>query len=223
MKKYLLLIAAVFFISAYADAQRRYPRGPRRPPIHQPRTYNPNQVRFGVAGGVNLSNIIKDGDPNFSTDTKVGANVGLFVQIPVSRQISFQPELLYSQKGYRAITRYGEFSQRSNFIDLPLLLKLHLTPGFHAVIGPQVSFLMSTKNIYRDGFSTTVIDEYNRDTDGFNKNLLAGVVGVGFDLNRNVDLHARYAIDLQKSNLNGTADFPDFRNQVWQIGLGYKF
>ena len=63
--------------------------------------------------------------------------------------------------------------------------------------------------------------EQNYNTYG-QKTLLDGVIGVSFDFNPNVELRARYTIDLQ-SNPQNESYGGDYRNQVWQIGLDFKF
>jgi hypothetical protein len=180
------------------------------------------QIKFGVEGGADFSNIIKSGDPNFSTSYKAGFNAGVTLDIHLIGPLSFAPEILYSQKGYSAQTTYGQFDQRTNFIDAPLLAKFKLAPSFSFLIGPQVSFLTSTTNTYSNGFTTTVEQSYENDKNEFRKSIIDGVIGVQFDLTPTVDLHGRYTLDLQQDNVNGTSQTPQYRNQVWQVGLGFK-
>ncbi|MGV8880464.1 MAG: hypothetical protein ACOH2A_15710 [Sphingobacteriaceae bacterium] len=92
---------------------------------------------------------------------------------------------------------------------------------FSMVAGPQVSFLLSTKNKFESGFAT-VENKFNEDADKFRKSLIGGVVGASFDVTPNIDIHGRYGIDFQKNNENGTSETPKFRNQVFQVGLGFK-
>jgi opacity protein-like surface antigen len=54
------------------------------------------------------------------------------------------------------------------------------------------------------------------------KTILDGVIGVSFDITSNVELRARYGLDLEQ-NYQESAYGADYRNQVWQIGLGVKF
>jgi len=140
--------------------------------------------------------------------------------LPVSYSFSFAPEILFSQKGYKAETTYGEFKQRTNYIDIPLLAKFKVVPGFNFVIGPQLTFLTSTKNIYDDGFNTVYEKDYDNRGD---KSVVSGVIGVGINLNRNVELRGRYAIDLSKNRTNYNSALPDYRNQVFSLGLGFRF
>ncbi|MVN90402.1 outer membrane beta-barrel protein [Mucilaginibacter sp. HME9299] len=213
MKKIFFAAAFVLLIAGTADAQRRgYRKQRSSDDFYQP--------RVGLTGGLNIANTISSRNSDFSTDTKLGASFGLYIDIPIVYPLSFQPEILYSQKGYRANTIYGDFAQRANFIDVPILAKLRLAPSFNVVVGPQVSFLMNTRNTYYDGFDVIQQSKYTYNGD---KTFVGGVVGVALDLNRNVELRGRYTIDFQENNPNGTSGVPDYRNQVWQVGLGFKF
>ncbi|WP_238395297.1 porin family protein [Mucilaginibacter sp. 14171R-50] len=227
MKKILFMAICLLTVAGSVSAQRydrRYPRRVIRRPVpvqerYQRRGDNFYQPRVGIAGGVNFSNTVDAYNSDFSTSTIAGLHLGLTFDIPVAYPLSFAPEILFSQKGFRAETTYGEFKQRTNYIDIPLLAKFRLVPGFNFVVGPQLSFLTSTKNIYDDGFNTIYENDYDNRGD---KSYISGVIGVGIDLNRNVELRGRYAIDLDKNRSNSGA-IPDYRNQVFQLGLGFKF
>ena len=60
------------------------------------------------------------------------------------------------------------------------------------------------------------------------KTVLDGVLGVSFDLSRDVELRFRYTRDLQPNQQtqlttpNGAYN-ADYRDQVFQVGLGFKF
>jgi hypothetical protein len=230
MKKFILLSITLLSIAASVSAQR-YPPARRRYPQRHSAQQQAKQVdndfyrpKLGIVGGINLANIVSPDDPNFHTDTKIGLNAGLSLDVPISYPFGFEADLLYSEKGYTAYTGFGgQFTQRTQFIDLPLLLKLHIARGFSFVVGPQVSFLLSTQNIYNNGFTTTIQNQYNKDSEGYNKTLIDGVLGIGIDLNRNVELRGRYTIDLQRNSSYASNYNPQYANQVWQIGIGYKF
>ncbi len=226
----ILLLSIAASVSAqtyYPPARRNYPQ--RRRPQQQQQQRRPvdndfNRVKFGVVGGINLANVIDPNDPTFHTNLRPGLNAGLSLDVPIAYPLGFETELLYSEKGYTAYTGFGgQFTQRSQFIDLPLLLRLRLARGFNFVVGPQVSFLLATQNIYNNGVSTTVQNQYNQDSQGYNKTLVNGVLGLSIDLNRNVELRGRYAIDLQSNSAYNPNYNPQYANQVWQIGIGYKF
>lgn len=203
MKK-IFILAIGLFVATAASAQDR--------------------IKFGIKAGLNYSDIVKgDGNNNFDTEAKAGFNAGVTVEIPLIAGLQFTPEVLYAQKGYKNTYSYGTFKQTTNFIDVPILFAFRLGSSFNIVAGPQVSFLMSTKNKFENGFGTVEETQVENDSDRFKKSLVAGVIGFRYDVNDKFDIHARYAIDFQKNNENGTQYTPEYRNQVYSVGIGIKF
>lgn len=186
--------------------------------------YAQSPIRLGVKAGLNLSNIIKDdGNNDFKTKVNPGFNAGVTLDIKLTDAIAFTPELLYATKGYKAETTLGEFTQTTHFIDVPILASINLGgSGLNLVVGPQVSFLTSTKNKFDSDFGS-IEDQYDEDADKFKKSLVGGLIGFRYDINDKFDIHGRYALDFQKNNENGTNETPEFKNQVFSIGLGVKF
>ncbi|AOM76732.1 porin family protein [Pedobacter steynii] len=205
MKK-IIILALGLFVAGAANAQ--------------------SPIRLGVKAGLNLPNIIKgDGNNDFKTKVNPGFNAGITLDINLIKGLAFTPELLYSTKGYKAETGFGEFTQTTHFIDIPILASINVGgTGLNLVVGPQVSFLTSTKNKFENGFGTVVIqDEYNEDADKFKKSLVGGVIGFRYDINDKFDLHGRYSLDFQKNNEDGTKQTPEYKNQVFSVGVGVKF
>lgn len=182
-----------------------------------------DNIRLGIKGGLNVSDIIKgDGDNNFDTKTKTGFYAGVTLDIPLIAGLAFTPEVLYSQKGYKLEYSNTEFTQTTNFIDVPILASFKLGSSFNIVAGPQVSFLLSTKNKFESAFGT-VEQQIENDSDRYKKSLVGGVIGFRYDVNDKFDIHGRYALDFQKNNENGSTTTPEFRNQVFSVGVGVKF
>ncbi|MBB5624239.1 hypothetical protein HDE69_005336 [Pedobacter cryoconitis] len=203
MKK-IFILAIGLFVATAANAQ--------------------DKIKFGVKAGLNLSDIIKgDGNNNFDTKVKTGFNAGVTVEIPLIAGLAFTPEVLYSQKGYKLTSSLGEFRQTTSFIDVPILASFRLGSSFNIVAGPQVSFLLSTKNKFDNGFGTVEQTNVEKDSDRFKKSLVGGLIGFRYDINEKFDIHGRYALDFQKNNENGTSSTPEFRNQVFSVGVGIKF
>jgi hypothetical protein len=203
MKK-IFILAIGLFVATAASAQDR--------------------IKFGIKGGVNLADIIKDdGNNNFDTEMKTGFNAGVTVEIPLIAGLQFTPEVLYAQKGYKNTGTFGTFKQTTNFIDVPILFAFRLGSSFNIVAGPQVSFLLSTKNKFENGFGTAEQTIVEDDSDRFKKSLVGGVIGFRYDVNDRFDIHARYALDFQKNNENGDSYTPEYKNQVYSIGVGVKF
>lgn len=206
MKK-IFILAIGLFITGVANAQS-----------------TDQAIRFGAKAGLNYSNIIKDdGNNDFKTDYLVGYHAGLTLDIKLLQNLAFTPELLYSTKGYKSTSSFGEFTQTTHFIDVPILASIQLADKFNVVLGPQVSFLLSTNNKFENGFGTAEQKIVEDDADRFKKSLVGGVIGFRYDFNNKVGINGRYALDFQKNNENGTTQTPEYKNQVFQLGLGIKF
>ncbi|MDB5005964.1 MAG: outer membrane protein beta-barrel protein [Mucilaginibacter sp.] len=220
MKK--LLYLAICLLFAGSVSAQGYYYGPRRvvrrPPPHR-KTDDFYKVKFGIAGGLTLADAVNAYNPNYSTGTIAAFHVGLTMEVPLIYPLSFAPEVLFSQKGYAAQTADGNFTQRSNFIDVPLLAKFRISPNFNFVIGPQISFPISTTNTYDNGFTQTAQQNYSTTSD---RTVVGSVVGIGFDINPNVELRFRYTYDFQETNDNSYY-VPGYHNESFQIGLGFKF
>lgn len=207
MKKIFILALGLFVTGLTAQAQS-----------------TDKAIRFGVKGGVNFSNIIKDnGNNDFDAEYLTGFNAGVTLDIKLVENVAFTPELLYSTKGYKLTSGFGDFTQTTHFIDVPILASIRLTQGLNLVAGPQVSFLMSTNNKFETGFGTAEQRIVEDESDRFKKSLLGGVIGARLDLNSQLGIFGRYSLDFQKNNENGSTTTPEFKNQVFQVGLGLKF
>lgn len=204
MKKIIILAIGLFAASA-ANAQ--------------------SPIRFGIKGGVNLPNIIKDdGNNDFKTKVNTGFNAGVTLDINLIKGLAFTPELLYSTKGYKAETVFGDFTQTTHFIDIPILASINIGgSGLNLVAGPQVSFLLSTKNKFENGLGSAEQEIIEDKSDRFKKSLVGGLIGFRYDINEKFDIHGRYALDFQKNNEDGSRETPEFKNQVFSVGVGVKF
>ncbi len=186
-----------------------------------------NAQSLGGRVGVNFSNIIKTGDSDFKTDFKPGVHAGLTLDIPLVDRLSFAPELMYSQKGYKTngsslLGGDYDYSVTSHFVEVPILLKIKAASGFNIHLGPQISFLTSTTESFKTG-SDEYRKERKEENDKLKKSILGGVIGAGFNIGTKTSLVARYALDFQKNNEDGTSEVPLYKNQVIQLGLGFNF
>lgn len=214
MKKiYAGTLAAILFSGA-AMAQSSTDKG------------SSNTLHFGVRGGLNLSAIVKDDNaPDFNTKMKPGIQAGVYLQLPVTSSFSVQPEVLFSQKGYKADgsflgTNYN-YHVTTNYIDVPLLAKFTPTKNFGIVVGPQFSFLTNTTTKFTAG-GTQFENQVSNDNDNLRKNTLGGLVGLEAGISKNLTVSARYALDFQKNNGDGTSNSLKYRNQVISLTLGVQ-
>jgi len=210
MKKTLSLIIGLFIVAS-ANAQFFGARGDYE------YSFRP---RFGVAMGAAFSNAVPSSKSNYNTGALAGFSMGFTYSHPVTNNLSIGVEALYAQKGYAATTQAGRFSQRSQFLDIPIYAKFLVGNRFNLFAGPQISQMLSSNNLYNEGFEESVRGYYQYS--GV-KTFFAGVIGAGIDINDHVNLNARYAIDLKGTNANGNIFVPEYKHQAVQLAFGFKF
>ncbi|UZD24599.1 porin family protein [Algoriphagus halophytocola] len=183
MKKLLILFFAIGLFSTAAHAQ------------------------FGVRAGYS--------SPNFtdfaSTDANPGFHVGAYYKFGAGF-IALEPGIQYAQKGYKNnAAPGGATTERLNYIDVPVLLRLNFLPFLNVFAGPQGSVLVSRS--YEEGGDT------NTNTDGVKGYDIAGVAGVGANLPLGLNAQVSYDFGLQNLNYFGQ----DVKNNVFKISIGYDF
>src|SRR3954471_1163207 len=158
MKKIFILAIALLVVGSVSAQRRYYGNRTRRTVVTrvETRPYSSfYQPKVGFTGGVNFANTVSAYNSNYSTSNLTGFHAGIIFDLPILYPLSFAPEVLYSQKGHATYTNNGNFSQRTNFIDVPLLAKIKVGPIFNIYLGPQFSYLLNTTNTYDDGFAVT--------------------------------------------------------------------
>jgi hypothetical protein len=190
-------------------------------------------ISFGAKAGVNLANLGGDVE---DADMKIGFHVGGVVEIPLSDQFSFAPELLFSTQGTKSEysetdTFFGEtvtyeYEEKLNlsYLNIPLMARYYVAEGFSLEAGPQVGFLMSAKaegdeSVTIDG--TTESESYSVDVKDELESLDFGLnFGAGFKMENGLFFQGRYNLGL--ANLTGNSDFK-MTNQVIQFSAGFMF
>lgn len=214
LRKLCMLLALTAFVSiAFAQEQ-------------QTTTESSLQPKFGIKGGVNLSNLYVDEveDENM----KVGLNIGVFAKMPITKGFSIQPELLYSSKGaklkYNNLFGEGEYRYNMNYVELPVLAVFNLGKNFNIHAGPYAALLTSA-NIKRLDKDNGDIDHIaDLDTDDFNRFDYGLVGGVGFDI-ENFTLGARYNYGLHEIGKDGIAGqaTKNSKNSAFTFYIGIGF
>ncbi|MGU3375162.1 porin family protein [Chryseobacterium sp. M5A1_1a] len=184
-----------------------------------------NPVTFGVKGGMNVSSLSKDSGLD-DQKSKIGFNAGVFANIPVAASFSIQPEVLYSQYGNKSDftalgTKYSA-STKLDYIAVPVMFQYNALPNLYLEAGPEFGFMVSAKNKLKNesnGDSSTS-DNYK---DNFNTFNFGIGLGAGYYFTPNLGITARYVAgltDIAKNRPNGS---DAVRNNVFQVGLAYKF
>jgi len=209
MRKLIFLIAIIAFMGNIISAQDNS-------------TDLRDKLHFGLKAGVNFSNIYDTEDQEFNADFKFGFAAGAFLSIPFGKFLGFQPELTFSQKGYKStgtfLTIPYEFTHTTNYIDVPLLIAVKPSPQITLLAGPQYSFLIKQKDVFTSGnFTADQEQEFKND-----KSVLCFLGGIDINLNQ-VVLGARAGWDLQNNNGDGTSTNPRYKNVWYQATLGFRF
>lgn len=179
----------------------------------------------GPKAGINFSNVWDENKEDFTADWKVGFAGGGFVHIPIGKYLGIQPEILFSQKGFRGSgtvlgTDYS-FKRTSNYLEVPLLFQVKPASFLSITLGPQFAFLLSEKDEFTIGeLSATELEEF--ENKNIRKNMLGAVLGLDFNFNHFV-VSPRVGWDFQFNNGDGTNSSPRYKNQWLQLTLGYRF
>lgn len=163
------------------------------------------QSTFGIRLGANLSNLSGDLRDESQFNNKLGLHGGIIMNFPiVSDFFSIQPEILYTNKGFKnadveSTTLLGSNIRRTgkvnyNYVEVPLLAKINAGPLYFEG-GPQASYLVNVNNrteTYRNGTLQTSSTS-NNSTDGLDKFELGYAAGLGLGTPGGMSIGVRYS------------------------------
>lgn len=184
-----------------------------------------SQFQVGIKAGANYANVYDSEGEDFRADGKLGFAGGVFVSIPIGNLFGIQPEILFSQKGFKAEgtllgTNYG-LTRTTSFIDVPLYLAVKPLPAVTILAGPQFSYLMKRKDEFNTAIGTAEqIEEFKNDN--IRKNILGAALGVDINVSQLV-VGARAGWDLSTNNGDGTSQTPRYKNAWVQATIGFRF
>lgn len=184
------------------------------------------KAQLGFKVGLNRSNVYDEQGQDFSTDPKFGFAGGAFLSLPMGKYFGVQPEVLISQKGFKASGRTllggpYYFTRTTTYLDIPLQIALKPSEFFTIVAGPQYSYLLNQRDVFTNS-ATSSTQEQEFKNDNIRKNMF-GVVGGVDVIIKHLVLSARSGWDLTQNNGDGTSETPRYKN-VWLQGtVGFKF
>lgn len=217
MKK-LLLLLFVFATTAYtADAQ----------------------ATFGVRAGANLSNLSGDVTDDSRFNNKFGWHAGVTANFGIVEDFfSIQPELYYTNKGFRnneeefeidALTYRREGSVNYNYLELPILARINAGPLYFEG-GPMASYLLSVNNRTEttiNGAPEPAAVNSNS-TEGLTRFELGYAAGIGLGTPGGLSVGVRYVGSFTDFASDAPADYfqgdlVNARNSVFMLTLGLTF
>ena len=200
-------------------------------------------IQFGIKAGMNVSSLSKDASLQ-DQKSKIGFNAGVFAHIPLAESFSVQPEVLYSQYGAKVesvneftalgtTTRTVEsYSTHLDYITVPVMFQYKFVPNFYVEAGPEFGFMVTAKDkgdrtttTTSGSNSSTSTASYTEDIDKDNLNTFNfGLgLGAGYYFTDNFGITARYVAGLTDVAKNRQNNSDAIRNNVFQVGLAFKF
>lgn len=186
-------------------------------------------IRYGVKGGLNLSNFSGDTD-GINLKSKAGFNVGGFAEIKLVNKFYIQPELLYSTQGTKfkfnfytegGVFQSADISFNLSYINLPVMFKYYVADKLNIEAGPQIGFLTSAKaKTTLKGYSGS----HEMDAKDFFRSIDFGLnFGAGYEFTENIFASARYNLGLANIAKTEAGDNSKIHNGVFSLSVGYKF
>ena len=183
-----------------------------------------DEFSIGIKVGSNYSNVFDSKGEQFVADGKYGLAAGAFLSLPVGKLIGIQPEVIYSEKGFKATGAFlgSSYSatRTTTYIDVPILLAIKPISYLTILAGPQYSFLIKQNNNFT-GTLATIDQQKIFDNDNIRKNVLGLTGGVDINLSSFV-VSARAGWDVQNNNGDGTSTTPRYKNAWYQATIGYR-
>ena len=197
------------------------------------------QTKWGIKAGGAFASQSSNGLGMHTYRSGIG--IGIFFNSEISSSlISFQPEVLYINKGSNLVYSLGDIDINSTFlfhyIEIPLLTKLQfpvnaaLTP--HIFAGPAVSYLFGNverRTEYTKTANGIDTSQVNLGVNDYTEKFDYGVsVGGGVDfklLSQNLTLDLRYTHGLRNiiKQFESSQTNPSAKNRAWMVMLGVAF
>ena len=189
------------------------------------------KTSFGIIGGVSLANMrLKSESISVSGDSKIGFTAGVFADVALSENFSFQPALNYVQKGSKNEISDMNYESKVtlSYIELPLNLvykpemqKLRFFVG----VGPSIAYALSGKEKEKEnGVSNTYTYKFGNNPDehdlkalDFGANFLTGIETPGGFL-----VALNYNLGLSNLAPGSSSDDGTIKSNYFGFKVGYK-
>lgn len=195
MKKivFVMLSALTFFV---AKAQQQ-------PEYYYKSVYDIHTSKFGIVGGFHISNFHDEsvGDPNFQP----GFHFGASLNVPLSKNFSMEPQLLYSKKGgeidYPYHFYYNEQSvrYRLHYIEMPLLLNIHTRGITDFIVGGYGSYLLDATFSVTTNYTYSYGELNYGDFEKYDYGIIGGMA-FNFSFNKVIFKYSYGFADVAKEN-----------------------
>lgn len=165
---------------------------------------------IGIKAGYNLAAVSVDGDGE--TSQRSGFHVGVYGESFLNENFALQVEFLYSQQGYEIEFNGGTFTQKLDYLNLPVMLKGYVGDNFFLEAGPQIGVAISHKEEFDSNFNLfDTTQEFDPNSFDYGVNF-----GAGFKTDSGISFSARYHLGLGDIYDEGSP-----KNRVWLFSVGF--
>jgi hypothetical protein len=182
------------------------------------------KLAIGGKLGANYSNIYDSNTKDFNANPKGGFAAGGFLSIPIGKYLGIQPEVLYSQRGFKGTGTYVastyDLNRTLSYLDIPILFAFKPTRSLTILAGPQYSYLLKQRDEFSNS-SMTVVQQQEFKNDNIRRNTFCLTGGLDFNFN-NLVIGVRTGWDMTTNKGDGTSSTPRYKN-VWLQGtIGFR-
>jgi len=176
-------------------------------------------TKFGISGGLMNNNTDIDISAfgiidiaSIDAINETGFYIGAFVDIEAIDKLHIQPELLYGSAG------------DLSFVYLPIMAKYYLTENLNLQFGPQLSFSTDLNDI-KDAIKDIegVLGTNSNLDDVLESTGVDLTFGLGYDINSQFFIQARYALELSDRYSGPLKKALDIKPSTFILGIGYSF
>jgi hypothetical protein len=185
---------------------------------------NPRGIQFGGIAGLNWSGADASAPQKVSGSPLTGFTLGLFADIPLAKQISFRPGLLYSYEGFQPDINGERVNIHMAYLNMPLDLVYHtnllgkrlfLGAGPYAAYGLNGTYTL--KGINTDmQFGNNFASGDNARRLDYGANVMGGLL-----MDRNFILGASFNLGLNNIAPGGSG--MSVKTRSFGISIGYVF
>jgi hypothetical protein len=220
MNKFLLLTAAVVGTAIFV-APSAYAQG--------------IGIGVGIKAGGNASRLAGDVANKDYYSTKYGGHGGLLLNVSFLKEgmLSMQPEVLFSQRGYKIDNPTAKVGNSTynlkgtssyNYLDIPVLIKFKLK-SFYVEAGPQYSRLLNVKDEERYLLNGNQASHSNTEPSlsRVNRNEIGLATGLGIQTNSGLLIGLRYNASFTEfgQRFYHNNELENARFSVFQASVGY--
>ncbi|MDL1913350.1 MAG: PorT family protein [Bergeyella sp.] len=188
-----------------------------------------SEANFGVKAGGNASTLTPNGSSikeSVKNNYKFDFYAGVFARIPVSNRFTLQPELLYDRLGTKSketvdgITK--SYTQRLNYLTIPVMVQYNFSPKFYVEIGPQASLFLDGKGVRKvSGSNTSESNSNKTDRNEVNNFVFGAAAGLGYYFTPQIGVNLRYVAGINGTQRNSNRDNA-IRSNSFQLGLMFR-